>query len=46
MEINLVLTAKSWQLASQLQRTKPFGRVMMVKNVPERSYLAITAKQW
>jgi hypothetical protein len=46
MEINLVLTAKSWQLASQLQRTKPFGRVMMVKNIPERSYLAITAKQW
>jgi CRP-like cAMP-binding protein len=46
MEINLVLTAKSWQLASQLQRTKPFGRVIMVKNVPERTYLAITVKQW
>ena len=46
MEINLVLTAKSWQLASQLQRTKPYGRVLMVKNVPEQSYLLITAKQW
>ena len=46
MEINLVLTAKKWQLASQLQRTKPFGHVMLVKNVPERTYLEITAKQW
>ena len=46
MEINLILTAKSWQLASQLERTKPFGGVLIVKNVPERTYLAITPKQW
>jgi len=46
MEINLTLTAKSWQLASQLDRTKPFGGVLIVKNVPERKYLAITPKQW
>ena len=46
MEINLVLTAKRWQLASQLQRTKPFGHVLTVKNVPERTYLGITTKQW
>ena len=46
MEINLILTAKSWQLASQLERTKPFGGVLIVKNVPERTYLAITPRQW
>ena len=46
MEINLILTAKSWQLASQLERTKPFGGVQMVKNIPERTYLAVTPKQW
>lgn len=46
MEINLILTAKSWQLASQLERTKPFGGVLIVKNVPERTYLAVTPKQW
>src|SRR4051812_46280752 len=46
MEINLILTAKSWQLASQLERTKAFGGVLIVKNVPERTYLAVTPKQW
>lgn len=46
MEINLILTAKSWQLASQLERTKPYGGVLIVKNVPERTYLAVTPKQW
>ena len=46
MEINLILTAKTWQLASQLERTQPFGGVLIVKNVPERTYLAITPEQW
>ena len=46
MEINLILTAKSWQLASQLERSKAFGGVLIVKNVPERTYLAVTPRQW
>ena len=46
MEINLTLTAKSWQLASQLERTTPFGGILIVKNVPERTYLAVTPRQW
>ncbi len=46
MEINLTLTANRWQLASQLERTKAFGGVMLVKNVPERTYLSVTPKQW
>lgn len=46
MEINLILTANKWQLAAQLEKTKPFGGVMIVKNVPERTYLAVTPLQW
>ncbi len=46
MEINLTLTAKKWQLASQLQRTSSHGGVQVVKNIPERTYLTITSKQW
>jgi len=46
MEINLILTAKSWQLASQLERSKTYGGVLIVKNVPERTYLAVTPRQW
>ncbi|HEY8994678.1 MAG TPA: cyclic nucleotide-binding domain-containing protein [Lacunisphaera sp.] len=46
MEINLILTAKKWELASQLERTKAHGGVQLVKNIPERTYLGITAKQW
>jgi CRP-like cAMP-binding protein len=43
---NLILTAKKWELASQLERTKTFGGIQLLKNVPERSYLGITSKQW
>lgn len=46
MEINLVLTAKRWQLAPQLERTALAGGVQVVKNIPERSYLRITPRQW
>ena len=46
METNLILTAKKWSLAGQLERTKSFGGVQLVKNIPERTYLGITEKQW
>lgn len=46
MEINLILTANQWQLASQLERTKPYGGVLIIKNIPERTYLAVTPLQW
>lgn len=46
MEPNLILTAKSWQLASQLERTRAFGGVQCIKNIPERTYLCVTPKQW
>lgn len=46
MEINLILTAKKWELASQLERTKASGGVQLLKNIPERTYLGITEKQW
>ena len=46
METNLILTAKKWQLAPQLERTRVAGGVQVVKNIPERTYLAITPAQW
>jgi CRP-like cAMP-binding protein len=46
METNLTLTAKKWELATELERTRSFGGVQLVKNIPERTYLAITSKQW
>lgn len=46
METNLILTAKKWQLAPDLERTKPAGGVQFIKNVPARTYLAITPAQW
>lgn len=46
MEINLILSANTWRLAAKLERTSAFGGVVMVKNIPEHTYLAITPKQW
>lgn len=46
MEINLTLTAKTLQLAAQLEHSVTSGGVMYIKNVPERTYLAVTPKQW
>ncbi len=46
MEINLLLTAQRLELASQLTHGETTGGVMVIKNVPERTYLAITPKQW
>lgn len=46
METNLILTAKQWQLASQLERTRMIGGVQVLKNIPERTYLEITPEQW
>lgn len=46
MEINLTLTAKKWELTSRIERAKPNGGVQLIKNVPERTYLAVTPEQW
>ena len=46
MEINLLLTAKRLELAGQLTQSEPSGGVIVLKNVPERTYLTITPKQW
>lgn len=46
MEINLLLTAIRLQLAPHLAHGELAGGVRMVKNIPERTYLAITPKQW
>lgn len=46
MEINLLLTAIRLQLAPHLAHGELAGGVRMVKNIPERTYLAVTPKQW
>ena len=46
MEMNLLLTAKRLELAGQLTHSETAGGVLVVKNVPERTYLTITPKQW
>jgi CRP-like cAMP-binding protein len=46
MEINLLLTAKRLELADDLAQTEPWGGVLVVKNVAERTYLTVTPKQW
>jgi len=46
MEINLLLTAKRLELAEDLAQTEPFGGVMVIKNVAERTYLTVSPKQW
>lgn len=46
MEINLTLTANIWQLAPQLERSQPYGGVIVVKNYADRTYLTITPSEW
>ncbi len=46
MEINLTLTAKTLQLAGQLDHSVTSGGILYIKNIPERTYLAVTPKQW
>ena len=46
MEINLTLTAKTLQLAAHLDHSVTSGGVLYIKNIPERTYLAVTPKQW
>ncbi len=46
MEINLLLTAIRLQLAPQLIHGELAGGLRTVKNIPERTYLTVTPKQW
>jgi len=46
MEINLLLTAKRLELTEQLIHSETAGGIMVIKNVPARTYLAVTTKQW
>src|SRR5262249_15994876 len=46
MEINLLLTAQRLELADELVQSQASGGVVTIKNVRERTYLAVTPKQW
>ncbi len=46
MDFNLTLSAQPLQLASNLQTSDPGEKLMVVKNVPARTYLRVTREQW
>jgi CRP-like cAMP-binding protein len=46
MDFNLIISAQRLQLAADLQTTPPDGRLIVVKNVPARTYLRVTPEQW
>ncbi len=46
MDEQLVVTAQTLQLNSQLERADMPGGVMVLKNVPTRKYLTVTYEQW
>ena len=46
MEINLILTAQTWQLGRTLECGQRYGGVMVVKNLAAHTYLTVGPKQW
>ncbi len=46
MELNLTLTAEPLCLAEHISRSEISGGIVQIKNIPERTYLAVTPKQW
>lgn len=46
MDEQLVLTAQTLRLNPDLQRAEAPGNVFVVKNVPGRKYLTVSAEQW
>lgn len=46
MDFALTISARRLQLASELQQSNPDGRLVVVKNVPARTYLRVTPEQW
>lgn len=46
MDHHLILSAQTLRLAPNLQRSPPVKGLLVVKNVPARTYLRITPAQW
>jgi CRP-like cAMP-binding protein len=46
MDLNLILSAQTLQLAPQLNRSEPVNGLLVVKNIPAKTYLCVTSGQW
>ncbi len=46
MDLNLLLSAQSLTLAPQLQQSGSVNGLVVLKNVPARTYLRVTAEEW
>ena len=46
MDVNLILTAQTLVLAPHLRESTPLNGMLVVKNIPARTYLQITKAQW
>lgn len=46
MDFNLIISAQKLRLAPDLLERKPGERLLVIKNVPARTYLRITPEQW
>jgi CRP-like cAMP-binding protein len=46
MDINLILSAQTLCLAPQIKRTENINGLIVLKNVPARTYLRVTPEQW
>ena len=46
MDFNLIISAQKLRLAPDLLQRKPGPRLMVIKNIPARTYLRVTPEQW
>ena len=46
MDLNLILSAQSLRLAPQLQRSGPVNGLIVIKNIPAKTYLRVTPEEW
>src|SRR5438046_2351101 len=46
MDFNLILTAQTLVLAPHLRKSEPINGVLVLKNIPAKTYLSVTPEQW
>lgn len=46
MDLNLILSAQTLSLAPQLQRSERNDGLLVLKNIPAKTYLRVTPEQW
>jgi hypothetical protein len=46
MDLNLILSAQTLQLAPQLNKSEAINGLLVIKNIPAKTYLRVTPGQW